>query len=177
MHQKHTFKQYQSSLLCQKTWRARQSMSWPAEQARSTQCQPWARAGSCAAPGRGQCPCPAVSPAPWPWHTVPQPRHPCPPAHTPLPQDSQTGCWPWSVTTASLSVKSQSRSAPVFLEEAPIPPQLFSQSSPQAQCQNTHSSSWAMFSTQAAIDREMLGWGREEGEGRFAWFSDIYYHE
>lgn len=106
-----------------------------ATQARSTQGQPWSRAGSCAAPARA--PCPAASPAPWPWHTVPQPRHPCPRA-----PHSQTVCWPWSVTSAPLSAKNQ-RSALVFLEEALTPPQLFSQNSPESQCQNPHRSPWA----------------------------------
>lgn len=75
-------------------------------------------------------------PQPQDHDTEPRPRHP-------QPQDSQTGCWPWSVTSASLSVISQSTSALVVLEEAPTPPppQLLSKNSPQSQHQNTQSSS------------------------------------
>lgn len=114
--------------------------------ARSTQCWPWTRAGSCAAPRRAPVPYSFLSPMTMTHSPTAMPppatSPPVPEPHTPLPQDSQTGCWPWSVTSASLSAKSQSRSALVFLEEAPTPPaQLLSKNSPQSQCQNTHSSS------------------------------------
>lgn len=106
---------------------------------RAPKCQPWA----VLAPGSTRESAHAPRLPQHHDHDTRSPSHttPVPEPHTLLPQDSQTVCWPWSAVSASLLVKSQSRSTLVFLEKAPTPAQFFPQNSPQSQCQNTHSSS------------------------------------